>query len=417
LAKGAKGKVAAEGSADIIVGIPSFDSAETIGAVVKAAKEGASDYFPERKTAIVIPGADSADGTLDAAMEADRADGRPLISEAAREVLAGLSSPPKGPADRGWGVKAVLEVSEALDASACAVLDAGLKSAAPQWLDLLLRPVLQEGFDYVAPCYLMHKYDGTITSTIVYPLTRALYGLRIRQPIGWDVGLSRKMAGFLLSRDVWETDVARFAIDVWMTSTSAANGFRTCQSYLGQRLRRPGEAAAELSQVLSQVMGGILAPMEEYEAVWKEKHGSVPVESFGTRQEMEAGPVGVNVDRMVNLFRLGMRELGGLWEEILDQETLGGLRQAAARKPFSIGDGLWAMVIYDFVSAWHNKVMNREHILKTLTPLYLGKVASLVAETAEDTPSQAEQRLEALCLAFEEKKPYLIERWTRGGEK
>lgn len=415
MAKGVKATPA--GAADIIVGIPSFNNAETIGAVVKAVKAGASAYFPERKTVIVIPDAGSTDGTLEAATEADRAEGRPLVSEAAREVVAGLPSPPKGPVGRGWGVRAVLEVSEALKASACAVLDAELKSAAPQWMDLLLRPVLEEDFDFVAPCYLTHKYDGTITNAIVYPMTRALYGLRMRQPIGRDIGLSRKMAGFFLAKSVWETEVARFAIDVWMASAAAANGLRICQSFLGPRVRKPGEPAAELSQILSQVMGGILATMEEYEAAWREKHGSVPVKVFGSRQEMEAGPVRVNVDSMAGIFRLGMRELGGLWEEILAPETLSGLREAAARKPFSIGDGLWAVVIYDFASAWHNRVMNREHILKTLTPLYLGKVASLVAETAEDTPPRAEQRLEALCLAFEEKKPYLIERWTKGGAK
>ena len=51
-------------------------------------------------------------------------------------------------------------------------------------------PILKGGYDYVAPLYARHKYDGTITNTVTYPLTRALYGLRIRQPIGGDFGVS-----------------------------------------------------------------------------------------------------------------------------------------------------------------------------------------------------------------------------------
>ena len=51
-----------------------------------------------------------------------------------------------------------------------------------------MSPVFEQGFDYVAPYYLRHKYDGTITNSIVYPLTRTLYGHRIRQPIGGDFG-------------------------------------------------------------------------------------------------------------------------------------------------------------------------------------------------------------------------------------
>ena len=42
----------------------------------------------------------------------------------------------------------------------------------------------------MAPLYARHKYDGTITNTVTYPLTRALYGHRIRQPIGGDFGVS-----------------------------------------------------------------------------------------------------------------------------------------------------------------------------------------------------------------------------------
>ena len=57
-----------------------------------------------------------------------------------------------------------------------------------------MSPVLEQGFDYVAPYYLRHKYDGTITNSIVYPMTRTLYGHRIRQPIGGDFGFSGHLA-------------------------------------------------------------------------------------------------------------------------------------------------------------------------------------------------------------------------------
>ena len=51
-------------------------------------------------------------------------------------------------------------------------------------MELLLSPVIKKGFDFVAPLYNRHKYDGTITNSIVYPMTRALYGHSIRHPIG-----------------------------------------------------------------------------------------------------------------------------------------------------------------------------------------------------------------------------------------
>jgi len=105
-----------------------------------------------------------------------------------------------------------------LDVRACIVVDSDLRSITPEWVELLAGPILIKGYDYVAPLYSRHKYDGTITNSIVYPLTRVLYGKRVRQPIGGDFGFSRRIAETFLTRDVWGTDVARYGIDIWMST-------------------------------------------------------------------------------------------------------------------------------------------------------------------------------------------------------
>ena len=79
-------------------------------------------------------------------------------------------------------------------------MDSDLRSITPEWIELLLGPVLEHGFDYVAPLYLRHKYDGTITNSIVYPLTRSLYGREVRQPIGGEFGFSGRLASHYLRR-------------------------------------------------------------------------------------------------------------------------------------------------------------------------------------------------------------------------
>jgi hypothetical protein len=81
---------------------------------------------------------------------------------------------------------------------------------------------------------------------------------------------------------------------------------------------------------------------------------------------------------------------------------------------FRIPDRIWARLLYDIASAYHREVMPQEHLLKALTPLYLGRTASFVLETQGLTTPEAEQRIEALCDAFELEKPYLCERWKEG---
>src|SRR6185503_15400345 len=144
-----------------------------------------------------------------------------------------------------------------LGARACAVVDADLRSITPEWVQLLIGPILEQDYDYVAPFYLRHKYDGTITNNIVYPLTRALYGQRVRQPIGGDFGISGRLAAHYLTKDVWHTDVARFGIDIWMTTTAIAERYRICQSFLGAKIHDAKDPGSDLSAMLTQVVGAV----------------------------------------------------------------------------------------------------------------------------------------------------------------
>jgi hypothetical protein len=293
------------------------------------------------------------------------------------------------------------------------VVDSDLRSITPEWIELLVRPVLEEGYDYVAPYYLRHKYDGTITNSIVYPLTRALYGRRIRQPIGGDFGFSGSLAEHYVEQHVWESDVARFGIDIWMTTEAIASGARVCQSFLGAKIHNPKDPAADLSSMLMQVAGALFALMEEHQAAWIHVEGSEPVEIFGFQYEVGVEPVNVNVDGMIASFRQGLTDLLPIWEQILSSDVVTRLRPLAdcRLQAFGIPDDLWAHIVYDVAVSYHRHVMPREHLLKAITPLYLGRTASFVLETQGLTSREAEGRIESLCLAFEKHKPMMIPRW------
>jgi hypothetical protein len=400
------------GEADILIGIVSFNSAKTVGNVVRAVKAGVAEYFPEKKTVLINPDSGSTDGTPEVARQVFTEEGNTLIMAGGKDVLTGQATPYRSEPGKGRAFMTVFETARQLNAKACAVLDADLLSVAPEWIDLLIRPVIEDQLDFVAPYYLKHKFDGTITKCIIYPMTRALYGRRIMQPMGGDFGLSGSLARFCLEKDVWDRDIARFGMDIWLTTTALANGFKVCQSFVGARKYDRKGPPTDLSLVLSHAVTSVFTLMEEYEGVWKGPESSRPLPTCGVRHEAGVEPVQVNIDRMVNVFRLGLRELGPLWKRILSQDSLAGLVEASRREPFAIEDGLWAKVIYDFAAAWRRRAMNREHMLKTLTPLYLGKVASLVREMQDSTAREVEDRLEALCQAFEDLKPYLIERWS-----
>ncbi len=412
LSQDARKAVATVRQADIVIGIPSCQNARTIAHVVRAAHAGLAKYFPQYTSVIVNSDGGSSDGTRDAVLSTEVEDSHLLLLSHPLFPVHRLSLPYHGIPGKGSAFRLIFAMASQLRARACAVVDADLRSITPEWIDLLVRPVLHADFDFVAPYYHRHKYDGTITNSIVYPLTRALYGFRVRQPIGGDFGVSRRLLEHYLSRDEWETDVARFGIDIWMTTVAICEGFRVCQSFLGAKLHDAKDPAADLSAMLEQVVGSVFALADQYEPVWRGREGSENVDLFGFRYDVGLDPISVDTDRMLRRFRSGASELGEIWSVALAARTYEEvLTLAHSQNGHHLEDDLWARIIYDFAGVWHRRALDRGHLLRSLTPLYLARVASFVLETQDLLPGDVEDRIERLCRCYEDLKPYLKANW------
>jgi glucosylglycerate synthase len=400
------------GSAEVLVGIPSYNNADTVAHVVRAVSVGLAKHFPGRRAVLVNSDGGSSDQTP-AIVARTAIDFEHLFIADQQSILHRIVTPYHGIPGKGSAFRTIFEIARRLNARACAVVDADLRSISPEWIELLLRPILEEGYDYVAPYYLRHKYDGTITNSLAYPLTRALYGRRVRQPIGGEFGFSGALAAHYLDQHVWESEVARFGIDIWMTTEAIASGARICQSFLGAKIHNPKDPSADLSAMLMQVMGALFALMEKHEILWSRLEGSQPVPLFGFTYEVGVEPVHVNMERMVSHYRQGLADLEPIWRQILADDTFAQLRdlQGTSNTDCRIPDELWVQVVYDAAIAHRKRIIRRDHLLKALTPLYLGRTASFVHATQGLTSVEAEQKIEALCHTFERMKPYLVERW------
>lgn len=398
---------------DILIGIPSYNNVRTIGHVVRAVMAGIAKYFPKARAVLVNSDGGSTDGTQEEVKKVGIEDFKMILTSYPLRAIQKIVTPYHGVPGKGSAFRTIFEAAASLKAKACAVVDSDLRSITPEWMELLLRPIYEEGFDYAAPLYARHKFDGTITNSIVYPLTRALYGKRVRQPIGGDFGFSGKLAEFYLTQEVWETDVARFGIDIWMTTLAIAEGYKMCQCYLGAKIHDIKDPGTDLGPMFTQVVSSVYRLMVNYQNLWKEVKESQPVPTFGFHYEVGVEPISVNVERMIGNFRLGVKDLMEIWKKVLLPETAHWL-ESIGRLPneaFSFPQGLWIRIIYDFAVAYHKGSVHREHLLKSMIPLYLGRVTSFIKENQESSAKEVEEKIESLCTMFEEMKPYLIERW------
>src|SRR6266496_4742498 len=274
-------QVARLGRADSMVGIPSFKNAATIGYVVRAAQAGLVQYFPDLHPVVVNSDAASPDGTGRVVVETEPPgyiEQILLVRPTNRLSRVSLTYPEiDGVGGKGAALRTIFEIAAALEVQALVVVDSDLRSIVPEWIELLAGPILKGGYDFVAPLYSRYKYDGTITNTVTYPLTRSLYGHRIRQPIGGDFGVSGDLVRHYLSLDDWTSDISWFGIDIWMTTSALTGGFAVCQARLGAKVHDPKDPGADLGPMFRQVVGTILRLAVQHSSAWLSIRSPQPI--------------------------------------------------------------------------------------------------------------------------------------------
>jgi len=413
VSRGVEPAVERIGSAGIVVGILSYNNADTIGPLVRAAQEGIARAFPETRGLIVNADGGSHDGTVEAARAA-AGDPESFIQIAYPVYPVHRLTPDyPGVPGKGNALRAVFEISEQLGARACAVMQSDMRGISPEWTDTLLRPVLESEIDYVAPRHQRHKYEGTVLSGIVYPLIRALFGKRIHEPIGADFAFSANLVRHYLRETLSETETSGAGSDVWIATQAMTNGFRLGEARLGPRQTVLRDPPPELSGVLSLVLGALFHEVARTAAAWQRTRGSEAVPIFGPEPPPASEPPAVDVTPHIEAFRLGYLSLQEIWRIVLPPATLVELKRLASRtsEEFRMPDAVWARIVYDFILAHRTRAMDRNHLLRALTPLYLGWLASYLLQVKDASGAEAAQRIEALCIAFETQKAYLISRW------
>jgi hypothetical protein len=406
---------------DLLIGIPSFQNANTVGHVVRAVEAGLRKYFPNRRSLIVVSDGGSTDGTRQAALAAStEGDEEVLLLDPKAEVPDKLAFTYTGLSGKGSAFRAIFTVAESLGASACAVFDADLRSVSPEWVDRLMGPVLYHGYDLAVPVYERHKFDGTITNSIAFPLTAALYGQRLRQPIGGDFGFSARLAGHWARKDVWDTDVARFGVDIWMTTVALCEDFSVCQAILGAKLHDAKDPGRDLGPMFRQVIGSLFALAGRYADNWLAVDAIRPVRTFGFRSETSTEEIRVNPDRLLWRFVDGYVTYQDVWRDVLGRDNLRGVMEAihqASERPggFRLPIELWAHICYDYLLAYNAQLVDHGELTNSLIPLYFARTATFVNESGNDTPQEVEERIESFAEVFLQVKPYLVRRFMESG--
>ena len=398
-------------AADILVGIPTYNNADTIRPLMKAAQNGVLQ-FSTYKAVIMQADGGSDDSTVQSAREA--LGNWPNLIQVSyplypvhRLVASSLAIP-----GRDSAFQTIFATAERLGVQACCIIEPGIETVTADWIGSLVQPVLESGFDFVAPQYLRHRYEGTLTNGILYPLVRALFGKQIRQPLGRDFGFSGAFVRHCLSDKSWTREIGRYAVDVCTTLEAILGGFKICQALLGPRPVKTDQLP-DLKTILTETVGSLLGQVELTAEHWHRVRGSEPVPAFGLRFDSEPEDSAIDVKPMIEKFRLGFVNLQEIWGLILPPATLLELKKMSRQtdEGFHFPDEFWARTIYDFAVAYRLRTIGRDQLMGALTPLYLAWAASFILSVRGLRQRDVAARIEHLCKTYETEKPYVISRW------
>jgi hypothetical protein len=304
----------------------------------------------------------------------------------------------------------LLGEAESLGASTCAILNPDLAAFTPRAVDALAHPVLAGECDLAMPIYRAGRFEGLLTQAILAPVTRALYGKRVRYPLAQDFALS---AAFLPQlRAALSTPAGAQGL-LWPATQAAVRDRKICQVHLAVHHENVA-VGVDVSTLLQLIVAPFFADIEQNASLWQRVRGSQPTMEIAGEGMPAGEPTAETLPDprpMVDAFLLGQRNLQELWSLVLPPVTLLDLKRLS-RLPlesFRMPDALWARVVYDFALAYRLRVLGRGHLLGALAPLYLGWVGSRVLEVGGTTPIGPRQ--EELERAFEQNKPYLVQRW------
>jgi hypothetical protein len=297
-----------------------------------------------------------------------------------------------------------------VQARALVLVGADLRGLPDPWVERLVRPVLDGEADLVAPLYARHVLDGTLTTCLLYPLTRALHGLAVRAATTSELACTAELGRRLVGGLAPGTRAAALAL----TTGAAATGARLAEAGLGSRDAEPRQGRTDLGALVSEVVGAAFALVETWEEQWREGTPGPPARRLGELPVAPGPGLAASPARMVGMFRQGLRDLVPIWQQALRADTLADLYPLADLAPeeFRFPAELWARVAADFLLAWRFRTVHRDHLLRSLVPLYLGRTAALANEAAGRPPDAVERLLERQARAFEAIRADLVDRWS-----
>lgn len=385
---------------DIMVGVLCKDVEATILNVLNVINEGLYRYFPDHNLAIVVSEAESTDNTSEAINLFQPY--HSINTIVTKDITNG---------GKGAGVMTIFEIAHQADAKCVVLMDGDLLSIKPGWIQTIANPVVYGRSDLTVPYYIRDKNDGVITNNLVYPFTRTLYGIDVRQPIAGEFAISKNLYEILRKHPLFPPD---FGIDIFIVTTAAAEGLYVKEGLFSLKIHESTlhylEPEKFLIPMFRKVTGSMFELSKYYESYWKNK----PV-SFKSKYHRECFsqkpiPVNVNIDEMKHSFTTEFKNNKEQMREFLPDQLIHSVEDVVNNGNQFDAD-LWSKIVFHYASSFKSVADDGKKymLLDTLKTLWLGRFVSYAKIVDDMDINDAEKIIQQQAETFEKNFDYLKE--------
>jgi len=385
---------------DIIVGVLCKDVETTVLNVLNVINEGLYRYFPDYKKAIVICEGNSSDKTNETINLFQPYNSIEKII--AHDLTEG---------GKGAGVMTIFEIAHEAEAKSVVLMDGDLLSIKPRWVETISNPIIYGRADLTVPYYIRDKNDGVITNNLVYPFTRTLYGLDIRQPIAGEYAISKNLYEVLRNHPLFPPD---FGIDIFILTVAAAEGMYVKEGLYSLKIHESTTHYLEpekfLIPMFRKVTGSMFEIAKYYENYWKDRVCS----QFRSKQYRECFsqkpiPVLIDIDGLQKSFQKEFSTSKDIMKHFLPEPIIQTLEKNILQNGEPLQSDLWAKIVYHYAAAYKktNRDPDKYLLLDSLKTLWIGRFVSYAQQTKDMDINQAEKILQEQAVVFENNFDYL----------
>lgn len=383
---------------DIIVGVLCKDVETTILNVLNVINEGLHNHFPEYRRAIVISEGLSIDRTSEVIELFQPYNNIQKIYT--KDLIKG---------GKGAGVHTILKIAHITNAKCVLLIDGDLLNIKPVWIQTIANPIIYGRADLTVPYYIRDKYDAVITNNFVYPFTRALYGIDIRQPIAGEFALSRNLFEILRKHPLFPLD---FGIDIFIVTVAAAEKLKIREGLYSLKIHESTTRYLEPEKLLvpmfKKVTGSMFELAKYYEEFWRNRKINNDKILYRNSFTKKPIPVKINIEKLKKIYKQEYYFIKSKIQKILPKNILEELNRINDDHN-SLDSELWAEIVYNYAAAYKSakNIKQKNLLINTLKTLWIGRFISFVLETKDMDLDEAEKVLQRQAEIFEQKLDYL----------